>query len=70
MQPTPNNNPNAVANREPILVSLVTYNKSVFRMVRVYEKKTEHGSYDLNNIKEAVEAVNNGTLSKLKAEAV
>ena len=31
-------------------------------MVRVYEKKTEHGSYGLNNIKEAVEAVNNGIL--------
>ena len=49
---------------------IVTYNKSVFSMVRFYKKKTERCIYGLNNINQAVEAVSSGAMSKRKAEAV
>ena len=40
----------------------------VFRMVRCYKRKTERGSYGLENIKKAVDDVWSGKISKRKAE--
>jgi len=39
-------------------------------MVRIYLKEKERGSYGLDNIKQAVDAVSSSTMSKRKAEAV
>ena len=39
-------------------------------MVRCYKRKTERGSYGLENIKKAVDDVRSGKLSKNKAEKV